>query len=53
MHPKTIHKDDLKIEINNIDIRQFGSQGQQRTAALSMKLAEISLIEQETFLFQK
>lgn len=42
------HKDDLKIEINGIDIRQFGSQGQQRTAALSMKLAEIELIKQET-----
>ena len=42
------HKDDLKIEVNGIDIRQFGSQGQQRTAALSMKLAEISLIEKET-----
>ena len=42
------HKDDLKIEINNVDIRQFGSQGQQRTAALSMKLAEIRLIKEET-----
>jgi len=42
------HKDDIKIEINDIDIRNFGSQGQQRTAALSMKLAEIELIRQET-----
>jgi DNA replication and repair protein RecF len=42
------HKDDLKIEVNGTDIRQFGSQGQQRTAALSMKLAEIGLIKQET-----
>ena len=42
------HKDDLKIELNGIDIRLFGSQGQQRTAALSMKLAEIGLIKQET-----
>ncbi len=42
------HKDDLKIEIDGIDIRQFGSQGQQRSAALSMKLAEIELIRQET-----
>lgn len=42
------HKDDLKIEINQVDIRQYGSQGQQRTAALSMKLAEISLIKEET-----
>ncbi len=42
------HKDDLKIEVNGADIRRFGSQGQQRTAALSMKLAEIELIKQET-----
>jgi DNA replication and repair protein RecF len=42
------HKDDINIEINGFDIRQFGSQGQQRTAALSMKLAEIVLIRQET-----
>lgn len=42
------HKDDIKIEINGVDIRTYGSQGQQRTAALSMKLAEIGLIRQET-----
>lgn len=42
------HKDDLKIKVNEVDIRHFGSQGQQRTAALSLKLAEIQLIEEET-----
>ena len=42
------HKDDLKIFINDIDIRSFGSQGQQRTAALSLKLAELNLIFEET-----
>ncbi|MCR5481889.1 MAG: DNA replication/repair protein RecF [Clostridia bacterium] len=42
------HKDDIKIVINGIDIRHFGSQGQQRTAALSIKLSEIRLIEEET-----
>ena len=42
------HKDDLKIEANSIDLRKFGSQGQQRTAALSLKLSEIRLIEAET-----
>jgi DNA replication and repair protein RecF len=41
------HKDDLLILINGIAARQYGSQGQQRTAALSMKLAEIHLIEKE------
>ena len=42
------HKDDIKISVNDVDIRTYGSQGQQRTAALSMKLAEIGLIKQET-----
>ena len=42
------HRDDLKITINGIDIRKYGSQGQQRTAALSLKLAEIMLIKDET-----
>ena len=31
-----------------MDVRNFGSQGQQRTSALSLKLAEIILIEEET-----
>lgn len=42
------HHDDIKISINGTDVRKFGSQGQQRTAALSLKLAEIKLIEEET-----
>ena len=42
------HKDDLKLCVDGIDIRHFGSQGQQRTAALSLKLAEIQLIKEET-----
>lgn len=41
------HKDDLKIIINDIDARKYCSQGQQRTAALSLKLAEIFLIKEE------
>jgi DNA replication and repair protein RecF len=31
--------------VNGIDIRKFGSQGQQRTVALSLKLAEIQLVK--------
>lgn len=42
------HKDDISIKINNKDVRHYGSQGQQRTASLSLKLAEIKLIEEET-----
>jgi len=41
------HKDDLGLYINEVDIRNFGSQGQQRTAALSLKLSEIELIKSE------
>lgn len=40
------HRDDISFLINEIDIRKFGSQGQQRTAALSLKLAEIELVKQ-------
>ena len=36
-----VHRDDIKITTNGIDIRKFGSQGQQRTAVLSMKFAEV------------
>lgn len=38
------HRDDICFTIGEIDIRKFGSQGQQRTAALSLKLSEIELI---------
>ena len=41
------HRDDLCVRINEIDIRKFGSQGQQRTAALSLKLSEIYLVEKK------
>ena len=37
--------DDLLFEVKGVDIRRFGSQGQQRTAALSLKLAEIELVK--------
>ena len=42
------HRDDIKISADGIDLRKFGSQGQQRTAALSLKLSEIRIIEEET-----
>lgn len=37
------HRDDLALFINGNNVRTYGSQGQQRTAALSLKLAEIEL----------
>lgn len=39
------HRDDLCFRVGEIDIRKFGSQGQQRTAALSLKLSEIELVK--------
>ncbi|GER67296.1 DNA replication and repair protein RecF [Weizmannia acidilactici] len=41
------HRDDLAFIVNGRDVHTFGSQGQQRTAALSVKLAEIELIYSE------
>jgi DNA replication and repair protein RecF len=38
------HRDDLNFLNKDIDIRKYGSQGQQRTAALSLKLSEIELV---------
>lgn len=41
------HRDDLCFLVNGIDIRKYGSQGQQRTAALSLKLSEIYLVKKK------
>ena len=40
------HRDDLLFAADGVDIRKYGSQGQQRTAALSLKLSEIELVKQ-------
>ena len=40
------HRDDICFMAKELDIRRFGSQGQQRTAALSLKLSEIELVKQ-------
>ena len=42
------HHDDIKFLINDRDIRSFGSQGQQRTAILSLKLSELEFLHEET-----
>lgn len=39
------HRDDLCFSVGGVDIRRFGSQGQQRTAALSLKLSEIEIVK--------
>ncbi|MBO7515865.1 MAG: DNA replication and repair protein RecF, partial [Lachnospiraceae bacterium] len=42
------HRDDINFLINDVDVRKYGSQGQQRTVALSLKLAEIEIVKQVT-----
>lgn len=44
---KGIHRDDFMIYINKKEIKIFGSQGQNRTAMLSLKLAELQVIYDE------
>ena len=39
------HRDDVKISVNGIDARGYASQGQTRTAALAMKLAELEIFK--------
>lgn len=41
------HRDDIDFYINNTDVKVFGSQGQQRSAALSLKLSELEFIRSE------
>jgi DNA replication and repair protein RecF len=40
------HRDEVEMSINHVAARTFGSQGQQRTLVLALKLAELELIEQ-------
>lgn len=42
-----IHRDDLKILVNGKDARRFGSQGQQRSIVLSLKLAQTEMVKSE------
>lgn len=39
------HRDDISFKVNGMEVRSFGSQGQQRSVALAVKLAEIELLE--------
>lgn len=45
------HRDDLVLMVDEVNLSAYGSQGQQRTAALSLKLAEIELIREATGLY--
>lgn len=41
------HRDDISFIINGEDIRKFGSQGQKKTAAISLKLSELKMIKEK------
>lgn len=42
------HRDDIAFMLNGLDARVYGSQGQQRTCALSLKMAEIEIVKERT-----
>jgi DNA replication and repair protein RecF len=42
------HRDDILLKVNGKDLRNFGSQGQQRTGILALKLAELEFLKSET-----
>ncbi len=42
-----IHRDDMIIYVNHKPVSQFGSQGQQRTSVLSLKLSELQVVSEE------
>jgi DNA replication and repair protein RecF len=42
------HRDDLHLRLRDHDLQQFGSRGQQRTAAMALKLAEVELMRAQT-----
>ena len=40
------HREDLSLQIDGLSVKSFGSQGQQRSAVLALKLAEASLLQE-------
>ena len=43
-----VHRDEIDIFLNGVEVKNFGSQGQQRTCALALKLAELEVIKNRT-----
>lgn len=41
------HRDDLSVKVSGVNLRTFGSQGEQRTASLALKMAELKLLTEE------
>ena len=42
------HRDDLSLAVGGADLKKYGSQGQQRTAVLALKLSELEYMKSET-----
>lgn len=42
------HRDDFSVEINGVDVKNYGSQGQQRTAVLTIKFSSLDIIKEQT-----
>jgi DNA replication and repair protein RecF len=42
------HRDDFSISLNDVDTRNYGSQGQQRTSVLTIKFASLEIIKEQT-----
>lgn len=42
------HRDDFEVRVNGYNLKEYGSQGQQRTAALSLKISEVEFMYAET-----
>ena len=42
------HRDDLRFQVNGRDLSEYGSRGQQRTAVMALKLAEVAWMEEQT-----
>ncbi|MGN0654701.1 MAG: hypothetical protein ACI4KD_07280, partial [Oscillospiraceae bacterium] len=43
-----IHRDDLLLYVNNLLVREYGSQGQQRSTALSLKVAQAEILKEKS-----
>jgi DNA replication and repair protein RecF len=42
------HRDDISFRLNDLELKKYGSQGQKRTAVLSLKIAEIEIMKKNT-----
>ena len=48
IHEEEVYRDDIDFKLDDKDMKKFSSQGQKRTAVLSLKLAELELLKEIT-----